>query len=334
MLAIANEKQTGFPPLIDMAKISVVIPAYNAELHLRATLQSVLAQTVQPYEIIVVNDGSTDRTEEIALTFGSSIRYIKQENQGLASARNAGIYTAAGDWIALLDSDDLMTPEKLSKQIALIDATPSLVLVYSAFTFLYSDGSTEEAAVFPANKLWPALRYRSPILPSTSMIRRSALLEIGGFNTLPTEDWDLWFRLIRRYSAKAFQEIPESLLLYRQWENNLSKRHMYMARGGMQMLDTLLLEGLSGFRKSIWKRRIEAKIYYKVAVVMRELKDDRYWSFAIASFLSWPLCGRIVPFHRYLVIANMLYRRLKGFRFNYRYWWPVRTCRENLRTSG
>src|ERR1700689_5366317 len=96
----------------NMTKISVVIPAYNAEPHLRATLESVLAQTVQPYEIIVVNDGSTDRTEQIALSYVPRIRYIKQENQGLAGARNTGIHAAVGEWIALLDSDDLVVPEK------------------------------------------------------------------------------------------------------------------------------------------------------------------------------------------------------------------------------
>jgi glycosyltransferase involved in cell wall biosynthesis len=318
----------------NMTKISVVIPAYNAEFHLRATLESVLAQTVQPYEIIVVNDGSTDRTEEIALSYVPRIRYIKQENQGLAGARNTGIHAAVGEWIALLDSDDLMVPEKLRKQTALIEKNPDLVLVYSTFTFLYPDGSTKEAAVFPAKDLWPALRYRTPILPSASIIRRSALLEVGGFNTLPTEDWDLWFRLIRRYSSNAFQEIPESLLLYRQWENNLSKRYMYMAQGGIQLLDTLLLEDLSGFRKMMWKRRIEAKIYYHVAVAMRECEDERYWAFAIASFLRWPLCGKIVPSHRYLVFANMLYKRLRRFRFSFRYWWPVRRCSEELRPSA
>src|SRR6202020_1247775 len=136
----------------------VAIPAYNAELFLRAALDSVLAQTVQPYEIIVVNDGSTDRTEEIALSYGSHIRYIKQENQGLSGARNTAIHAASGDWIALFDSDDLMAPQKLAKQTAAIEANPNLILVYSAFTYLNPDGSTYETPVFPAKNLWPALR--------------------------------------------------------------------------------------------------------------------------------------------------------------------------------
>jgi glycosyltransferase involved in cell wall biosynthesis len=158
-----------------MTKITVAIPAYNAEPYLREALDSVLAQTCKPHEIIVVNDGSHDRTEEIALSYGSSIRYIKQENQGLSGARNTAIREASGDWIALFDSDDVMLPEKLERQTRVIEENPNLMLVYSAFTYLYENGSTYEMAAFPARKLWPALRYRTPILPSTSVIRRSAL---------------------------------------------------------------------------------------------------------------------------------------------------------------
>ena len=304
------------------------------KLNLCATLESVFAQTALPLEVIVVNDGSTDRTEEIALSYVPRIRYIKQENRGLAGARNTGIHAAVGDWIALLDSDDLMTPEKLAKQAAVIQANPDLVLVYSAFSFLHPDGSTEEIPVFPAIELWPALRYRSPILPSTSIIRRSALLELGGFHSLPTEDWDLWIRLIRRYGAKAFQDLPESLLLYRQGDNNLSRRHVNMARGRLQVLDTLLLEDLSGIKKIVWKRKIEAKIYFNLASAMRDCEDERYWAFAIESFLRWPLCGKVVPFHRYVVFASMVYRRFRGVRFSFRYWWPTRRCREELRPSA
>jgi glycosyltransferase involved in cell wall biosynthesis len=314
-----------------MTKISVAVPAYNAEPFLRAALDSVLAQTVQPHEIIVVNDGSTDRTEEIALSYGSQIRYIKQENQGLSGARNTAIHVATGDWIALFDSDDVMTPQKLAKQIAVIEANPELVLVYSAFTYLNSDGSTSETTAFPAKDLWPALRYRTPILPSTTIIRRSALLEVGVFNKVLTEDWDLWFRLIRRYSAKAFQEVPESLLLYRQGENNLSRKYMNMARGRAQMLDTFLLDGLTGLSRIIWKRRIEAKIYYTVAVEMREHQDERYWAFAVESLLRWPFSGKIVPARRYVIVANMLHKKLRNFSFSFRYWWPVRRCGEIIR---
>ena len=313
-----------------MIKISVAIPAYNAEHYLREAVDSVLAQTCKPWEIIVVNDGSTDRTEEIALSYGDKIRYIRQENQGLAGARNTAIREATGDWVAFFDSDDVMMPDKLCLQTAAIEANPDLILVYSGFSFLYPDGRTEEVAAFPARDLWPALRYRTPILPSTSVVRRAALLEVGNFRSVLTEDWDLWIRLIRRYSAKAFQEIPKNLLLYRHLETGLSKKYMKMATGNMSMLNNMTLEDLSGFSKSIWRRKIEAKIYFNLSVAMRENMDERYWAFAIESMLRWPFWGKVVTPHRYLVFANMLYKRLLDFRLSFRYWWPVRNCRETI----
>lgn len=318
-----------------MTKISVAIPAYNAELCLRETLESALTQTCQAYEIIVVDDGSKDRTEEVARSFGDRVQYIKQENQGIAGARNRAIREATGDWIAFLDHDDLMLPEKLEKQLAVVHGNPNLVAVYSTFRYLYTDGSTKDVPVFPARELWPALRYRTPILPSTAIVRRSALLEIGGFRKFYcTDDWDLWFRLIQRYTPSAFQEIPESLTLYRWWENNESKNFMPMAGQVLTMLDSFLLDGLTGFKRALWKRRIEARVYNNMAIGLRAIQNDRHWEYAIESLLKWPFWGEVVPAQRYRVFAHMLYTRLRTPRLNLRYWWPVRRCRDGLERSS
>jgi glycosyltransferase involved in cell wall biosynthesis len=317
-----------------MTTISLAISAYNSEACLRETIESALAQTHPAHEIIVVDDGSRDGTEEIASSFGDRIRYIKQQNQGIAGARNTAIREATGDWIALLDHDDLIVPDKLEKQLAVIEANPNLVVVYSAFSYMYADGTTQLVPAFPARNLWPALRYRTPILPSTAIIRRSALQEIGGFRkSYCIDDWNLWFRLVRRYSPSAFQEVPQSLTMYRWWENNISKNFMPKTEGVLEMLDTLLLEDLTGFQRELWKRRIEARVYYGLALGLREIHDERYWEFAIESFLKWPFCGAIIPPYRYVVFAHMLWTKMRGFRFSFRYWWPVRRCRENLTLS-
>ena len=318
-----------------MTKISIAIPAYNSEACLRETLESALAQTHPAHEIIVVDDGSKDRTEEIALSFGSRIRYIKQQNQGIAGARNTAIREATGDWIAFLDHDDLILPNKLEKQLAVIEANPHLVVVYSAFTYLYTDGTTRLIPAFPARSLWPALRYRTPILPSTSIIRRSALQEIGGFEKLYCiDDWNLWFRLIRRYTASAFQEVPESLTMYRWWDNNLSKNFMPMAKAVLEMVDPTLLDGLTGVKRTLWKRKIEARIYYSLALSLREAHNERYWEFAIESLLKWPFFGTMITPYRYLVFAHMLWTRMHTLHFRFRYWWPVRRCNDNLNQSA
>jgi glycosyltransferase involved in cell wall biosynthesis len=318
----------------EMTKITIAIPAYNSELCLRETLDSALAQTTPAYEILVVDDGSTDGTEEIARSFGNRIRYIKQQNQGIAGARNTAIREAAGDWIAFLDHDDLILPQKLEKQVAVIEANPNLVVVYSAFTYLYPDGKTVLMDAYPAKDLWPALRYRTPILPSTSIIRRSALQEIGGFERVYcVDDWHLWFRLVRRYSVNAFHDLPESFTMYRWWENNESKNFMPMAKAALGLLDTLLLEDLTGLERWIWKRKVEARIYYGLAMNLRDIKNDRDWEFAIESLLRWPFWGTVITPYRYRVFAHMFWTRIRRFRFNFRYWWPVRRCRENLTLS-
>ena len=317
-----------------MTKISIVIPAYNSELCLQETLESALAQTRPAHEILVVDDGSTDRTEEIVRSFGNRIRYVKQQNQGIAGARNTGIREATGDWIAFLDHDDLILPQKLQRQTAAIEANPNLVVVYSAFTYLYPDGKTVRVDAFPANQLWPAIRYRTPILPSTAVIRRSALQEIGGFQKVYcVDDWNLWFRLVRRYSAEAFQDLPESFTIYRWWENNESKKFMAVAEAALGLLDTLLVEDLTGLKKMMWKRIVEARIYYGLCLNLREVNNDRAWEFAIESLLRWPFWGSVITPHRYRVFAHMLWTRVRRFRLNFRYWWPVRRCRENLTLS-
>jgi glycosyltransferase involved in cell wall biosynthesis len=317
-----------------MTKITIAIPAYNSEACLRETVESALAQTHPAHEILVVDDGSKDRTEEIARSFGDRIRYIKQQNQGIAGARNTAIREATGDWIAFLDHDDLILPEKLQKQLNVIEANPNLVVVYSAFKYLYPDGTTKLVPVFPARDLWPALRYRTPILPSTSIVRRSALLEIGGFHKVYcVDDWSLWFRLVRRYSVESFQELPESLTLYRWWENNEVKNFVPIAKASLELLDTLLLEDLSGFKKKIWRRIVEARIYYGLAIGLRDVNNDRAWEYAIESFLRWPFFGKALTLYRYKVFAHMLWTRICNFRFSFRYWWPLRRCRENLPLS-
>ena len=116
--------------------ISVVIPAYNAAHFLPRCLKSVFAQTLKPAEVIVVDDGSTDDTAAVAAALGA--RVIGRQNGGISAARNTGIQNASGQWIALLDADDLWAPEKLERQVACI--RPETVLVYTGIRFFDDNG--------------------------------------------------------------------------------------------------------------------------------------------------------------------------------------------------
>ncbi len=315
--------------------VSVVIPAYNAERCLRETVESVLAQTYPAHEVLIIDDGSRDATAEIAQSFGDRVRLISQANQGIAGARNTGIREATGEWIALLDHDDLMRPDKLARQVAVAQSRPGLQVVYSSFEYLFPDGSTRLTPAFPARELWPAIRYRTPILPSTSLVRRSALLEIGSFhNIYVVDDWHLWFRMIRRFGTDAFQDMPEPLTVYRWWENNESKNFMGMLRAALELTDTLLLEDLTGLKRSLWLRKCEARLFHRTAISLRDLGSDRAWEYAIESFLLWPFPDKMFPPPRFQVLAHMLWTRLRHFRPSFRYWWPVRRCRENFEVTS
>ncbi len=186
--------------------VSVVIAAYNAAETLGETLASVLGQTWRDYEVIVVDDGSTDATAEVAEGYGEAVRLIRKENGGSASARNAGIRAARGRYVAFLDADDLWLPEKLERQMRLHAEQPDLAWSYTDAVFF--DDETGEALwqtgrelALPEGDVLRPLFVRNAIAFSSAVVRRSVLLAEGGFDTSAlhriSEDWDLWLRLAR-----------------------------------------------------------------------------------------------------------------------------------------
>jgi len=201
-----------------MPRVSVVIPTYNRADLISETIDSVINQTYRNYEIIVVDDGSTDDTPAILGRYGKHIRVIRQENQGEGEARNTGIRAAQGEYVAFLDSDDLWRPAKLEKQMDLLARSPQVAWVYcDAYVFesktgkimrLISKGNHPyEGQV--AGRLLTCNFIPSP----TPMIRRSVFDEMGFFNkSLIGVDWDMWLRIATRYPIRR---APEVLAGYR-----------------------------------------------------------------------------------------------------------------------
>jgi glycosyltransferase involved in cell wall biosynthesis len=136
--------------------VSVIIPAYNVAPYIGETLDSLLAQSFTDYEVLLINDGSTDQTEQVVLSyrakFGDRLTYECQSNRGIAGARNAGLFRARGRYIALLDSDDLWLPDYLAKMVALIESDPTFDLVFPNAWFWGSPNFSgrEFQSVFPA----------------------------------------------------------------------------------------------------------------------------------------------------------------------------------------
>jgi glycosyltransferase involved in cell wall biosynthesis len=217
-----------------MPKVSVIIPAYNAMKYLPATMASVLNQTYQDFEIVLVNDGSSDSIQEWVDTQNiSQLRLISQENRGLAGARNTGIREAKGSYIALLDADDLWDPTKLEKQVQVLDLDEEAALVYTWLALVDEQGTLTGRYYkrLEEGDVWKSMLTANLVgCGSVPLIRRTYLDKVGHFDeNLKSfvEDWDLWLRMARQY---RFRVVKEVLTYYRQRGDSASKNWVAMER--------------------------------------------------------------------------------------------------------
>jgi glycosyltransferase involved in cell wall biosynthesis len=202
--------------------VSVIIPVYNGEQHIRRAIDSVLAQTHPAAEIIVVDDGSTDTTRQIVQSYGTPVQTIYQENAGPGAARNAGIQAAKGEWIAFLDSDDEWLPEKLQIQVNLLQRHPDLVWATSNFLRCLCDQDYQGPDLDPAKaeRLMNGKEYFENYFTSyplgcggctdTMIIHHSVFDAVGLFETVHfhAEDIDLWCRIAFRWPRFAYCSEP------------------------------------------------------------------------------------------------------------------------------
>lgn len=204
--------------------VSVIVPTYNHEVFVLDTLASVFAQTFTDYEVIVINDGSPDGTADVLRPWieAGRIRYVAQENQGQAAARNHGIHLAQGEFIALLDDDDLWPAEKLKTQVELLAEHPGAVMVYGTAARL-EEPSSIICTETPAGDLRAYFRERNCLTsPGQALIRTEALRQAGGFDPAiwGADDWEMYARLARMGEVLYTETVA---LLYRSHPANASK---------------------------------------------------------------------------------------------------------------
>ncbi len=225
--------------------VSAIIPTYNRAPLLKRALDSVYAQTCQPDEVIVVDDGSSDSTRYMINDYFPNVRYLHQHNAGVSAARNYGIQTASGDWLAFLDSDDVWLPGKLAMQMAALKNKPDLTVCHS-----------EEIWIRNGRRVNPGNRHRKAggwifqmclplcaMSPSSVLIHRSVLAATGGFDeTLPAcEDYDLWLRITSRYPV-LFIDQP-LIIKYGGHADQLSNAFWGMDRFRIEALEKILTQG-------------------------------------------------------------------------------------------
>lgn len=207
------------------AKISIIIPTYNHSKFVCQAVESALAQTLPAYEIIVVDDGSTDETTEVLAKYKTQICYVKQENQGVSAARNNGVNTASGDFVAFLDADDIWFPQKLEWQIKKFTEEKELGLVHCGYIDIDENGDFLQEHI-DGMAGWVAeemLFFKRPVIlggGSGSFIPKKVFQEVGGFDLrLSTSaDWDLYFRIAQKWQIGF---VPKILLKYRLHSSNM-----------------------------------------------------------------------------------------------------------------
>jgi len=191
--------------------ISCIVPVFNGERYLREALDSILAQTYRPLEIIVADDGSGDGTAGVVATFGDQVRYIRQPNQGPSSARNLGVGAATGDFIAFLDADDLWHPEKLTRQMERFHARPELDYCVTYAQNFWSPELDAEAVRYESHRISRPL----PGYVTQTLVARRVLFDtVGLFNAaLPHGDSTEWF--LRANASGTHMELLPQVLMYR-----------------------------------------------------------------------------------------------------------------------
>ena len=233
--------------------VSIVTPVYNGSQYLSEAIESALAQTYKNFELLIVNDGSTDNSKSIISAYLSNpkIRYFEQQNAGVAAARNLALRYANGKYIGFLDQDDLWLPDKLSTQIEFLKTNQEIAFVHSRQDYIQADGTP--IADYPKDwisdlhgKCFTELFRRNRIAVLTVLLRKSVIDDIGFFNETVSraDDYELWLRICSKYPL-GFQD--KKLALYRCHDTNASRDYIEMEQAELNALETLYKKNKEAF---------------------------------------------------------------------------------------
>lgn len=292
--------------------VSVVIAAYNAEPFLCDLMESTLGQTHEDFEVVIVDDGSTDRTLELLREYekrDDRVRVISQENQGASIARNRGIEAARADWIALMDADDTMEPNRLERQIAFIEEHPELHLAATMVIHIDADGREigRSVPVLTRHEEVEAAKQRGDIIgfhQNTVLMRRDVFQAVGGYRHefWPGEDMDLWARIV--YSGYRVLVQPEYLVRYRVHGSSASVQTREY-RENVRWIHTCINRRLNGLPEPTRDEYLRGLQNEPLLTRLNIKRIDTAWVFYRNATLAFATGNRIQAAYQ-VVIASIL----------------------------
>ncbi len=273
--------------------VSVIIPTYNRAHLIGRAIQSVLNQTYQDFELIVVDDGSTDNTEEIVKDFQNKderIKYIYQNNQGASGARNTGIKNAKGKYIAFLDSDDEWLPEKLEKQIQLFKNSKKKNLGFVGCNVLVVDEQTNKRYEYKTPKyknVFQRLLENNFIRSSSSvMVKKSVIDNVGLFDESlkNANDWEMWIRIAQKYD---FDFVDEPLFKYYWHGGNITRTAGNLKK--IQYREYILIKHKNLYKKHPKAYSITLRNIGTAYLLNNDLKNARKYFIKAIKVAPWYL---------------------------------------------
>jgi glycosyltransferase involved in cell wall biosynthesis len=287
--------------------VSAVIPAYNASRFLADAIRSALDQTGADVEVVVVDDGSTDATRDVAESFGAAIRYERQHNQGMAGARNTGIGLCRGEYVGFLDADDTWLPGKVLRQLEALSSAPSVRATYGACTVVDADLKpiTVQGSQRRASALEDLILLGNIVGSICSLLVERHLLDaIGGFSREFSNcaDWELAIRLARHTELLY---VPEPLVTYRQHGANLSRQIDTLERESVRLIEMALAD--PGLPPSVANRANEARARNWMVLAGCYFNGGKYADFARCARRALRLRPALV-----VRVAGFPVRRLTG----------------------
>lgn len=262
-------------------KISIIMPTYNCAQYIRSAVESVLKQTYQDYELMIVDDGSEDETASTVSPYlGPKVHYIRLEHQGIAHARNHALRESSAPFIAFLDADDVWVSDKLAKQMTVFQ-NPEVDICYTGHTLIDHEDRVTRTPAFKAyrGKVTKQIFYDNFMPASSVMLKRECLAKSGGFDETLTrsEDWDLWLRL----SVFCFIDYAaEPLLFYRKGRPYQLTENLEKLREAQRQVIQQFVQTHPTLLSDQEIRAVQSKICFEAGYAMADkdpLKSLRYY---------------------------------------------------------